>query len=777
MRITLFSTLLILFLLAGCQSDNRPEGATISEGTTDQLPVVPVSEISHRTPLSPSSSLADLQSLSWQEAFATVSESIAFDPYVGVLRGAEGTLRAGRGNSLDQSILLAVSIHDDVAAYRFINGQLDPDQAGKLLKTLQPDVRVASHPNVDLEKYSMSSDVELVDIASNHYWLEIKETADSEWTALDPTFPSMSPGSVAGDAGRVFGSPSRSSFQQLQTVVNIQTPSGTKRLGAFGGAVSELAFKSFDIVMTGLPLYEEVEADPDEEVDKPAVGNPFGGMFGGGAPPKKEKEVEAHEPREYGPVIGTEVSLDLTFDGKTSSSPDYALLIADPETYIERIWIDFTLSVPGQDARTIERTLYEATEDNAVRGPVGIHRYDISIFNGPVSRSTFDELRDEWIESLDVESWSALQEGLASGNATVDDLDEALVVEGDAGRTLGRLVPLAFAYESDSLSASVARRGGVTMVHSVPRILISSLETRPEGDEVVSEINLDLRLDEVDAIPFEGMPVGSDNLFQRARGMQESSLEGEVLQSIMQSSVAVTTTVDLMRASQDQGIALTVLTPGDEAMIASITGLSRWDARRIRNTLASGDNVIIPARKVNMDGADRIGWWRVERRTGAFVGVMEGGEHQAMTQYTTTSVNEILSPAQGFLLGMLNGAVGTHVLLAAGMLKYGQYTQRLKEEVKAQLQYLNCVMCPEAKLEVSIGSSGGASVQIASCYEFELIKNQEVSAGVSKSIPFCDYYKKGVSCASSLILEGLTVSVEEEEAGGPSIDYTIPYDC
>lgn len=777
MRLSLLSPLMLVIFLAGCQSEVTPE-TDLTNFESLQPPVVAVAErTTHST--SPSSKLEKLKAQSWQETYAMVSGTIRYEPYIGVLRGAEGTLRAGSGNSLDQAILLATSIHDDVAAYRFVNGTLSTERVRELVETLRPDVRVAAHDDVELERYSVDRDADLVAVVSDHYWLEIKETAESEWIALDPAFANLSPGETKTEASHRFGSPQKKHFQQVQTVINIQTASGTKKLGAFGGAASEMAFKPFHISMTGLPVYEEIEdEEPEEEVDKPAVGNPFGGLFGGGgSPPKAATEEEDDEPREVGPVIGTEVSVDLSFDGKTSSSPSHRLLIADPSTYIEKIWIDFTLMVPGEQGRTIERTLYEATEDNAVRGPVGIHRYDISIFDGPVSRSTFDAVRTELIQSLDVERWEQLLEGLASSDVTANDVEKARVVEGDAGSALGRLVPLAFAFESDSLSSAVARRGGVSMVHSIPRILISSLETRPVGDDVVSEINLDLRVDEVDAIPYEGMPKGADNLFQRARGMQESSLEGEVLENILDSSVDVITTVDVMRASQDNGIALTVLTPADEAMISGIKGLSRWDAERIRKTLARGDNVIIPARKVDVGGAERIGWWRVEKTTGAFVGVMEGGEHQAMTQYTTTSVNEMLSPAQGFLLGMLNGAVGTHVLLAAGMLKYGQYTQRLKEEVKAQLQYLNCIMCPEAKLEITIGSTGGASVQIASCYEFELIENHEISGGVSKSLPFCDWYKKGVSCASSLILEGLTVTVEEEGAGGPSLDWTIPYDC
>ena len=773
--LSVFATTIFLIFL-GCRPQ-ATDSASENKAPAAAPPVTPVAATTTVASGTTSSLTTHLKSLSWQEAFETVATTIAYEPYNGVLRGVEGTARARKGNSLDQAVLLASSIHDNVAGYRFANGILSPEQTVELLATISPENIAIKNEDVDIERYALANDTELINTAANHFWLEIKEHADSEWLALDPTLANNAPGQALADVTRHYGSPSRSLFQQLQFEVKMQTGSGVKNLGSMHGAVSEMAFMPLEIVLHGLPLYEEVIEEPGEEVDKPAVGSPFGGLMGGAPPKKNTTTPKSDKPKTTGPAIGTTISVDVIFNGKTSSAPDYSMLIADPQTFVERIWIEFNLSVPGEDDRIFERALYESTESTAVRGPIGIHRYDVSVVNSQVTRPVFDEIRRYTIEEIDVEALAALRESLASGQANEADLSAASNAERTTGSALSRLVSLAFAHESDSMSTAIARRGGVTMTHHVPRILITSIETRPDNDATTSEINLDLRLDEVKAIPFDGMPLGTQNLFQRARGMQESSLEGEVLQNILDSGTEVITTVDVMRISQDAGIPLTVLTPEDVAMISQIDGLSRWDALRMRRTLEGGDNIIVPAQKVQVNGEPKIGWWRIEKRTGAFVGVMEGGEHQAMTQYTTTSVNEMLSPSQGFLLGMLNGAVGTHVLLAAGMLKYGQYSQRLKEEVKAQLQYLNCVMCPEAKIEVSLGSTGGASAQIASCYEFEILENHELSYGKSASLPFCDWYKKGVSCASSLILDGLTVSIETEEAEGPSVDWTIPYDC
>ena len=82
---------------------------------------------------------------------AFVKENIAFQQYVGLLRGPKGTLVSGAGNSLDQSVLLAKLLKDAGYDARVARGVLSSDQAEQLLQNIA-DSRQLEEPFSDLEK-------------------------------------------------------------------------------------------------------------------------------------------------------------------------------------------------------------------------------------------------------------------------------------------------------------------------------------------------------------------------------------------------------------------------------------------------------------------------------------------------------------------------------------------------------------------------------------------------------------------------------------------------
>jgi hypothetical protein len=75
----------------------------------------------------------DQQDFDQQKFIAFVRDEIRFEQYAGLLRGAEGTLVSGAGNSLDQAVLLATLLNDAGFEARIVRGRLENEQARQLL--------------------------------------------------------------------------------------------------------------------------------------------------------------------------------------------------------------------------------------------------------------------------------------------------------------------------------------------------------------------------------------------------------------------------------------------------------------------------------------------------------------------------------------------------------------------------------------------------------------------------------------------------------------------
>ena len=68
------------------------------------------------------------------QAYEFVRDRIGFDPYEGVLRGAEGTLAARAGNALDRALLLAALLDAMGVEHRFAVADLDDASVDRLLE-------------------------------------------------------------------------------------------------------------------------------------------------------------------------------------------------------------------------------------------------------------------------------------------------------------------------------------------------------------------------------------------------------------------------------------------------------------------------------------------------------------------------------------------------------------------------------------------------------------------------------------------------------------------
>jgi transglutaminase-like putative cysteine protease len=82
--------------------------------------------------------------------FEFVRDQVRYESYVGVLRGARGTLIGLAGNSIDQSLLLAELLRHNGFQVQFVRGTLDEATAKRLIEEmLQTPIQPVSEVKAD----------------------------------------------------------------------------------------------------------------------------------------------------------------------------------------------------------------------------------------------------------------------------------------------------------------------------------------------------------------------------------------------------------------------------------------------------------------------------------------------------------------------------------------------------------------------------------------------------------------------------------------------------
>ena len=81
--------------------------------------------------------------------FRFVADEIRYEPYTGILRGAQGTLAARAGNSVDKALLLAALLDASLIQYRFARGPMDEASATRITESMATDLGGAREAAAD----------------------------------------------------------------------------------------------------------------------------------------------------------------------------------------------------------------------------------------------------------------------------------------------------------------------------------------------------------------------------------------------------------------------------------------------------------------------------------------------------------------------------------------------------------------------------------------------------------------------------------------------------
>jgi len=557
--------------------------------------------------------------------FEFVRDQIAFEPYIGSLRGPRGTLLAMAGNSVDRAALLGSLLQHAGFRVRFVRGTL-PDALAQQLVASVWEAHPRAIPNDQPGPSELNSVAEklLADIrrdgalihsslksanlptavesfvtldslhkeAREHYWVEWWK--DGAWTAMDPSFASAVPGQAYAKSDSVWDNLPDAVFHRVEIRVRVEESAGGK---AATRQVLRYAAKSADLSGVDLLLAHEptvagnrgpsqvkpflvlrqnqIPGDPFSL--KPAQASAAGGVldaFGGG-------EEEATP-------LATAESVEMEF-----VAPDGRRQVIVREIF-DRI---------GKGPRAKGEAVNTDSLASAATGDLTAGIFDFFFTTGAIDAW---HLRD-----------------LAAERAESDD-------SVDVGAGLRRINTV-FSTMSDLLTGRVAGADGPVLRSylDTPRVQVS--EWAPRAGAL--RISLDLRKDSARVLTSEYTPDLSFRA-QVLRGVVSGSLERLVIEHFTRARdehdlavAGVVSTSSLFERARAAHLPFTLLTRNSPELGSD----SPPDARaRIAEAIAANLWIVAPKVPVQIDGASRLAWWQIDPRSGATVGVTDEGLHQAV---------------------------------------------------------------------------------------------------------------------------------------------------
>ncbi len=702
-----------------------------------------------------------------QTIFLSVAEKIHYEPYRGVLRGAIGTAISASGNSLDQALLLGYLLRQKGYRVRIVRGELSPGNFSVLLRGIYPPDIPEYKIDTSLNPYHPESDSDLSFAGKEHYWIEVDQ--GESWLPLDPSFPRAKIGEAYARRKDTFNDIPDDLHQFLTITMKQQLASGQIRtILTEKMKLREVGYKPISLLSLRVPQVKPGEDNKNGSDTKKT----FGGSLGGGSKKQRKKDV-GEKPISSEEIVGAKYQFGLHIPGRGLVERALAINREDKRSWIRKEWLEFELSAPGVPPRVITRNLFDGGKAGWANQPEAYRRYQIGVFPGSVPTRLVESIREKAKKILKGTSRDDLETLSRQGENA--PLDKMLSLESKMGQISLHMILLRFAESSDEISDRSAYRTGLAVVRDTPRILISSLIRNQDREGKAKErFNLDLRYDEVSALPFPGFPSTMSRLFHQGRGLQESRVEGGVLQALTgRKSV---TAAELFQKAQ----ASSILVLDRKNLRKEGKGLPEKVTASVTESVEKGKIVIIPVQPVTVSGSKRWGWWEVDPETGMTIGVMDDGLHSSMAEYSISSSRVQLNDKMGFVIGGMTGASSTLFVVSAKILEYGQVTDQMIQEVE---QYLKSALCFCPKAEASVSASAGVSVSgKAGCFEKEISIGKKAKAGVSLSVgSFCEAFVAGFRCASGMILAGLkgesSAKASVEAKGGIGIKGNFGVSC
>ncbi|HUA86493.1 MAG TPA: dockerin type I domain-containing protein [Bryobacteraceae bacterium] len=590
------------------------------------------------------------------QIFAFVRDQIAFEAYVGSLRGARGTLWSKAGNSLDKASLLIALLGAAGVSAQYVEGTLSSAlQQQLILSMFAAPYNVAGCPPATALRANPATDPTLLATVANHYWVEIGPGN----TPADPNFPSASIGQTFGAPVSEFATVPASLQSTVTFRLDVETYSAAS---SFFGLASPLStqevlnetISSADLV--GRPVtYGHQVTSTTEGFVITATTNTY--------TPYLRVSVDAANPQQDQLLSGTAYQ-DVLTDFPLGTQVVTGIFMYMDETdsqgnvqTFERTLFDRIGYAARQSGATI--TVSASASTSPAIGPFDL--YTVNALPNLQDPSTLSEYQTAYTSARS--TLASLQPALNNINQASPSASDQVTIESaqvavtDMLVATGRYETAGFMTASDTATSQSSSTYYVKAYFNQPR-LIGLLSLVPSGNSVAQSsvsLALDLRADDV-FVAAPPMQVGNAPFYYRVRrGFDENGVETAQMAALAQQSgnaaVLPSSTALIFQAAQTQGIPLVTLS-SDNASELNGLQISADAMARISNALAGGQAVMVPASSPLINGVPTIGWYETDGTTGYTVGVLEDGGNQAITEYP-------------FLLGIVTGAI-VAILAVAG---------------------------------------------------------------------------------------------------------------
>jgi hypothetical protein len=667
-----------------------------------------------------------------QAHFEWVRDHTWWAPYRGLLRGSKGVMLDRVGSSLDRAVLLGDLLRRAGYTVRLAHAELPENVAREAFSKVRPipdqrrEAVVAPGPNAERQrlaetlipgfaraaqvlaaasrrrrdigdalvssqsamlygavKGAVSEDVNAAgqsDLASlrDHWWIELDE--HGEWIAMDVLKSDAKPGDAMisatqrSDWNAASDLPSIPETDwhtvQIRIVVERYLAGDTSE-----STVLETTFRPAEVFDKSIALLHFPKPWPDAPMDGTTdldalrsaalsvrVWTPIlriGDRYLAQSGFTESGDIKAHP---FDPTAdlgggGLFGGLDSALGGGEEYEP-----------YASAEWIDYEIRAPGQAERRIRRQLFD------LLGP-GRRLAKDANFNGSAEDRRLErsevllsqtnillqpcEFPDEFIAHLTAD-------GIVDQQAAIKQMS----LEPDAEKRRREATRILGEHTWGSELAFASWRSALGNRHGDWLIGRTNVATLRVGQRLTNE-NLSAFSQQFDIVANTTDPrPGSTRDPYRVRleqGVADTVAELLALTGDTGKAENTAAIFDSVDTQQNRGA---LVAPGDPAGIQKLS----WpddESARVAEDVSAGNFVYALRQPVELQGVQRVGWWRVDAATGETVGVMDNGFHASFLENTwirqtpsgVGTATTAITPAAGgsVLPGMAMGGVGVMV--------------------------------------------------------------------------------------------------------------------